>query len=168
VIGFVGGLSEWVDISLLKELANRRHDWSFVLIGPIGVDVSKLQTEPNVYLLGPKPYVDLPEYLAAMDVALIPFTRDRVTHHADPIKAYEYLAAGLPVVATDMPALRRLQHVLKLAQTAEDFEAQIDTALAEGRNTHKTERQTEAAGHSWESRFETIDALMRQTLACAS
>ena len=49
----------------------------------------------------------LPAYLAAMDVGLIPFKQDHVTYHADPIKAYEYLAAGLPVVATDMPALRR-------------------------------------------------------------
>jgi glycosyltransferase involved in cell wall biosynthesis len=168
VIGFVGGLSAWVDISLLKELAHRRNDWSFVLIGPIGVDVSGLQTEPNVYLMGPRPYADLPEYLAAMDVALIPFKRDRVTYHADPIKAYEYLAAGLPVVATDMPALRRLQHVLKLARSAQDFEAQIKAALNEGRDMQKAQRQTEAAKHGWESRFETIDALMRQTLACAS
>jgi hypothetical protein len=103
-----------------------------------------------------------------MDVALIPFKRDRVTYHADPIKAYEYLAAGLPVVATDMPALRRLQHVIKLAQSSADFEAQINAALTEGRTTQRAERQTEAAQHSWQSRFETIDALFRQSHACAS
>jgi glycosyltransferase involved in cell wall biosynthesis len=168
VVGFVGGLSEWVDIDLIAELAKRRREWAFVLIGPIGVDVSRVQTEANVHLLGPKPYTELPSYLAAMDVALIPFKRDRVTYHADPIKAYEYLAAGLPVVATEMPALRRLDYVVRLAQTAHDFENQIEAAIQEGRDTRKHDRQSEAARHSWSSRFETIDALVRQSPACAS
>jgi hypothetical protein len=101
-------------------------------------------------------------------VALIPFKRDRVTFHADPIKAYEYLAAGLPVVATDMPALRRLDHVVRLARTSQDFEVQINAALNEGRDTKKAPRQAEAQRHSWSSRFETIDSIIRQSAACAS
>jgi hypothetical protein len=67
-----------------------------------------------------------------------------------------------------MPALRRLQHVLRLADSAKTFAELIDAALQEGRDTHKAERQTEAARHSWASRFDTIDALIRQSLACAS
>src|SRR5207249_3719514 len=93
VIGFIGGLSEWVDIDLIGDLAKRRTDWSIVLVGPIGVDVSRIQNLPNIRLLGARAYTTLPAYLAAMDVALIPFKRDRVTYYADPIKAYEYLAA---------------------------------------------------------------------------
>ena len=75
----------------------------------------------NVKLLGPRPYAALGGYLAAMDVALIPFKRDPVTYHADPIKAYEYLAAGVPVVATDLPALQRLAHVVRLADSPDAF-----------------------------------------------
>jgi glycosyltransferase involved in cell wall biosynthesis len=168
VIGFVGGLSEWVDISLLKQLAERRKEWSFVLVGPASANVSTLENANNVHLLGPRAYEALPRYLAAMDVALIPFKDDRVTFHADPIKAYEYLAAGLPVVATDMPALRRLDHVVRLARTSQDFEVQINAALNEGRDTKKAQRQAEAQRHSWSSRFETIDSLIRQNAACAS
>jgi glycosyltransferase involved in cell wall biosynthesis len=119
-------------------------------------------------LLGPRPYEVLPKYLAAMGVGLIPFKHNAVTYHADPIKAYEYLAAGLPVVATDLPALRRLEHVVRLADSPQAFLRQLDAALAEGREPGRTERQAEAARHSWASRFQTIDALMNQSLACAS
>jgi hypothetical protein len=93
-----------------------------------------------------------------------------VTYHADPIKAYEYLAAGLPVVATDLPALRRLKHVVRLADSPDAFLTQIDAQLAEGRLKGFAARQAEAARHSWASRFQTIDALMRSSLflKCAS
>jgi glycosyltransferase involved in cell wall biosynthesis len=170
IVGFVGGLSQWVDISLIAALAQARRDWSFVLVGPIGTDVTALRSITNVTLLGSRPYKNLPAYLAAMDVGLIPFKQDRVTYHADPIKAYEYLAAGLPVVASEMPALRRLAHVVRLANSPESFQAQIAAAIDEGRALHSAARQAEAARHSWTSRFETIDALLRgwENLTCAS
>jgi glycosyltransferase involved in cell wall biosynthesis len=170
IIGFVGGISEWVDIRLLADLALARRRWSFVLVGPIAVDVSAIRDLPNVALLGPRAYESLPSYLSAMDVGLIPFKHNPVTYHADPIKAYEYLAAGLPVVATDLPALRRLKHVVRLADSPDAFLTQIDAQLAEGRLKGFGARQAEAARHSWASRFQTIDALMRSSLflKCAS
>ncbi len=172
IVGFVGGLSQWVDIGLIGALARARRDWSFVLVGPVGTDVSALRDLDNVTLLGARPYHKLPAYLAAMDVGLIPFKQDSVTYHADPIKAYEYLAAGLPVVATEMPALRRLSHVVRLANSPEAFLALIAAAIDEGRAANAAARQAEAARHSWTSRFETIDALLRgwvgESLACVA
>jgi glycosyltransferase involved in cell wall biosynthesis len=165
VIGFVGGLSEWVDIQLLASLARSRRDCSFVLIGPIGTDVASIQHLPNVRLLGARPYAKLTRYLAAMDVALIPFKQDPVTYHADPIKAYEYLAAGVPVVATDLPALRRLEHVVRLADSPESFLRQIEAALLEGPDARRHERQAEAAQHSWQDRFSQFDGLLAAVLA---
>ncbi|MGI9149137.1 MAG: glycosyltransferase [Chloroflexota bacterium] len=166
-IGFIGGLSEWVDLQLLGHLATARRDWSFLLIGPVGTDVAAVQHLPNVRLLGQRPYATLPRYLAAMDVALIPFKQDPVTYHADPIKAYEYLAAGVPVVATDLPALRRLAHVVRLADTPEAFVQQIEASLAEGREARRAERQTEATRHRWEDRFLQFDALLADVLSKA-
>jgi glycosyltransferase involved in cell wall biosynthesis len=164
IIGFVGGLSEWVDLDLVGALARQRPAWSFVLVGPVGIDTAAVRGLRNVRLLGPRPYRDLPAFLAAMDVALIPFKHNDVTFHADPIKAYEYLAAGVPVVATDLPALQRLAHVIRLADSTPRFLAHVDAALAEGRDARRAERQAEAARHSWTSRFEIFDRL----LACAS
>lgn len=171
VVGFVGGLSEWVDIDLIARLARMRPTCTFALIGPVGagVDVSALHGLPNVRLLGPRPYAILPSYLAAMDVALIPFKHSGVTYHADPIKAYEYLAAGLPVVATDLPALRRLDHVVHLARSDDAFAAAVDRALSERRDDAlRSARQHEATRHSWAARFAQIDSLIEATFPCAS
>jgi glycosyltransferase involved in cell wall biosynthesis len=172
VIGFVGGISQWVDVSLLATLAEARPDWSIVLVGPIGmgIDIAPLRHHANVHLLGPRPYDRLPAYLAGMDVALIPFRQDPVTYHADPIKAYEYLAAGVPVVATDLPALRRLQHVVRLAASPAAFIQQVEAAMHAGRLAGCAERQAEAARHSWSSRFERLAAWLDldRSRACVS
>src|SRR5947209_11738582 len=168
VIGFVGGLSQWVDVQLLRELSLARPDWTFALVGPVSIDLSPIRSLPNVKILGPRPYSDLPAYLSAMDVGLIPFQQDPVTYHADPIKAYEYLASGLPVVATDLPALRRLDHVVRLADSTRAFLDQIQAALVEGRDVRSDERRAEAGRHSWASGFEQVDALIRSTIECVS
>ena len=152
----------------MADLARQRPNWTFVLVGPVGIDTSRVQALPNVRLLGPRPYADLPAYLSAMDVGLIPFKRNEVTFHADPIKAYEYLAAGLPVVATDMPALRRLTHVLSLAASPDEFLSNLTSALAAGRDSGNAERRAEAQRHSWTGRFERFEALINQRLICAS
>jgi glycosyltransferase involved in cell wall biosynthesis len=169
IVGFIGGLSQWVDIDLVARLAELRPGVTFVLVGPIGTDMRPVEYHHNVILLGARPYDTLPSYLAAMDVALIPFKKDRVTYHADPIKAYEYLAAGVPVVATDLPALRRLQHVLHLADSPDSFATRLDAALAEAADPQRrAERQAEAARHSWASRFAQVDSLIQDTFPCAS
>jgi glycosyltransferase involved in cell wall biosynthesis len=160
LVGFVGGLSQWVDVELVAFLARSRTEWSFVLIGPVGIDLTPVRGLPNVHVLGARPYAELPSYLAAMDVALIPFRAEPVAYHADPIKAYEYLAAGVPVVATDIPALRRLQHVLRLADTREQFLQQVEAAIGEGKQARRADRQAEAARHSWSSRFDELERLI--------
>ncbi len=165
VIGFIGGLSQWVDVDLVAYLARQRPEWTYVLIGPIGIDIAPVRGLRNVAVLGPRPYDTLAAYMAAMDVGLIPFRAEPVTYHADPIKTYEYLAAGLPVVSTDLPALHRLEHVVRLANTPTEFLAQLDAALAEGRATRRTERQAEAKRHGWSTRFQDIEQLIAS--ACA-
>jgi len=166
VIGFVGGLSQWVDLELIGSLARARRQWTFVLIGPVGIDAAPVRELGNVRLLGARPYESLPSYMEAMDVGLIPFRDEPVTYHADPIKAYEYLAAGLPVVSTDLPALRRLAHVVRLARSPNEFLAELDAAVAEGRAARADERRAEAARHSWDARFAEVTRLIEQT--CAS
>jgi glycosyltransferase involved in cell wall biosynthesis len=164
VVGFLGALAEWVDFDLLAEVAWRRPDWDLVLVGP-GDAPSSLAALPNVRLLGPRPYADAPRYLSAMDVALIPFKVDAVTLAADPIKVYEYLAAGVPVVATALPALERLRHVVRLTRSVEESVTQIVEALSAGRDADREARQAEARQHTWASRFAALDALVLERLA---
>lgn len=163
-IGFVGALAEWVDLELVAFLAANRPAWQIVLIGPDGERASALRGLPNVLVVGPRPYAALPTYLAAMDVALVPFRRGPVTEKADPIKTYEYLAAGVPVVATDLPALRRLGPVVRLAGSHEEFLHQVDAAVTAGRAAGSKARQAEAARHTWDARFVEIEALITERL----
>lgn len=163
-VGFIGALAQWVDLRLIAELARAHPAWSVVLVGPVSTDLAPVAGVANVHVLGPRGYADVPRYLAAMDVALVPFTRDEVTRNADPIKVYEYLAAGVPVAATRMPGLERLGHVVRLADTPETFVQQVEQVVAEGRDAGRAARQAEAERHSWASRFETFERLLAETV----
>lgn len=160
VVGFVGGLAQWVDVPLLRRVALARPDVLVALVGPLSTDLSLLAGVPNVACLGPRSYARVPSYLAAMDVALIPFVQDPVTLMADPIKAYEYLAAGVPVVSTDLPALRRLAHVVRLAGSHDAFIAAVTAALEAGRGAGQSARQEEARQHCWFARFTDFERLV--------
>jgi glycosyltransferase involved in cell wall biosynthesis len=150
-----------LDLQLLVELARLRRSWSFVLVGPIGpgepnTDISALTAEPNIHLLGPRSYGELPDVLRAADVGLIPYARNSLTESIFPMKVYEYLAAGLPVVATPLPALADLAEVAT-APDAQGFADLLDEALAAEDNLERrTERSRAAASHSWERRLEEI------------
>jgi len=151
-----------LDFSLLVELAQLRRGWSFALVGPIGpgepnADVSALAAEPNIHLLGPRPYGELPDVLRAADAGLIPYARNTLTESIFPMKVYEYLAAGLPVVATPLPALTGVAGIAT-APDAQGIAELLDEALAADNPEHRAERSRAAESHSWEQRLEEIAA----------
>src|SRR5262249_39293502 len=119
VIGFFGLLAEWIDLGLLAGIARARPQWTLLLIGKANVDTSALRALPNVRLLGQKPYATLPAYCRAFDVGVIPFRVDELTVRANPLKLREYLAAGLPVVSTDLPEVRKYAGLVRLAAGVE-------------------------------------------------
>ena len=90
IIGFFGAISSWIDFDLITELATSRPTWSFVFIGPIDTDVSKLTTLKNLYFVGKVPYEELPKYAAAFDVSTIPFLVNDLTVSVNPLKLIEY------------------------------------------------------------------------------
>ncbi len=149
-----------LDIELLLALARARPAWSIALVGPVGLgdpttDVSRLAAEPNVALLGARPYRALPDVLRGADATIIPYARNELTGSVFPMKVYEYLAAGLPVVATPLPALADVADV----HTASDGEAMasvLDELLAEDSPERRRARSQRAAGHSWDTRLAEI------------
>jgi len=155
---FTGAISAVkLDIALLTELARARRDWSLALVGPVGLgdpttDASALTAEPNVHLLGPRPYEGLPAVLRGAEVGLIPYVRSELTDSIFPMKVYEYLAAGLPVVATPLPALAEVEQVVK-APDAASFQAAIERELAADGPDVRVQRSQEAASHSWDARM---------------
>src|SRR6185369_10422506 len=106
--------------------------YTFVLLGGIfDVDVSELERLPNVRLLGQQPYETMPQYLYHFDACMIPFKVNAITEATDPVKVYEYLSAGKPVVALALPELEPLRDYLYIATDGQEFIAQIDRAVAE-------------------------------------
>ncbi len=160
-IVFTGAVvSTKLDIPLLLELARLRPWWSFALVGPIGpgdprTDVSALAREPNIHLLGPRSYRELPDVLRAADAGLIPYARNELTESVFPMKVYEYLAAGLPVLATPLPALVGVDDVLTAA-TATGVAELLDLALAGDSPERRAARSRAAAAHSWDMRLQEI------------
>jgi len=137
VIGFFGLIEDWVDLRLVRFLAQARPQWSFVLIGKLVTDDSPLRGLPNIYLLGRKEYQQLPAYCKAFDVALLPFVINELTLASNPLKLREYLAAGLPAVASAIPEAERLEGLLHIARTDEEFLEQIGELLAGGLSAEK-------------------------------
>lgn len=138
-IGFVGAISSYkVDFPLLRELAEQNPQWSFVLIGSVGegdprTDPALLEGLANLHLLGPRNYTELPAYMAAFDVAIIPAPINTYTRAMFPMKFFEYLAVGLPVVSTPLPALDEFGDFFLQAATPAQFTAAIASIL-EGRS----------------------------------
>ncbi len=132
-MGFFGVLDERFDIELLGELATRRPDWQFVMLGPIvKIDPASLPQLPNIHYLGMKSYNELPSYVAHWDVALLPFANNESTRFISPTKTPEYLAAGRPVVSTPIRDVIRPygdKGLVYIAETAADFERAIEASL---------------------------------------
>lgn len=156
-IGFVGAISDHkIDVALLRRLAEAHPEWSIVLIGKIGegdpwADVAALRGLPNVHLLGPRSYAALPAYLKGFDAALLPSALNDYTRGMFPMKFFEYLAAGCPVVSTELPALRGYAHVASFAATHDQFVAALEAALR-GRGPALAARLAVAREHTYERR----------------
>jgi glycosyltransferase involved in cell wall biosynthesis len=149
-----------LDLELLAGVARARPDWSIALVGPVGAgdprtDISALERLPNVHLLGARPYVALPEVLRGADVALVPYAINDLTSSVFPMKVYEYLAAGLPVVTTPLPALAEITGVV-VAADAPATVAAVERALAEDGPAARRARSAAVRENSWDARLEEI------------
>lgn len=162
---FVGTISAAkLDFDLLLGLAAARRDWTIALVGPVGLgdpatDISGLASEPNIHLLGPRTQDELPDLLRGAAAGLIPYRRTRLTASIFPMKVYEYLAAGLPVVASPLPALIGMVELI-VADGVEETVAAVERELAEDSPTRRRSRSQAAQSHSWEARLAEIDAAL--------
>ena len=163
IVGYYGAISSgWFDTGLVVSLAEARPDWNVVLIGPVDDEArALLDPSPNVVQLGEVPYAELPRYCADFDVAMIPFLVNELTAATDPVKLYEYFAAGKPVVTTPLPSVYQHQGPLVVADTPSAFERAIEAFLAEPGD--RGERREIARASSWERR---VEAFYERMLAC--
>lgn len=167
---FAGAIvSKKLDVPLLVDLAAQRPDWSLVMVGPIGEgdprgDLGPLRDMPNVHFVGRRSFEELPAWFAAADVCLIPYAVNRYTSSVFPMKVYEYLAAGRPVISTPLPALRGIEGVA-FADGPADFEAAIQRVMKDDGPGARRRRAQLAGSHSWDARLAEIGRLVSE---CAS
>lgn len=157
ILGFIGLIQDWVDLELIRYLAEKRKDWTIVLVGKSLVDLSRVQGLPNVHLLGRKPYESLHTYCKGFDLGLIPFVKNELTLNVNPIKLREYLSAGLPVVSTDIPEVARyvssrgdLAGACAVATERDEFYVAIEKLLSGDSPAARKARSDAMKEETWE------------------
>ncbi|HPD32195.1 MAG TPA: glycosyltransferase [Phycisphaerae bacterium] len=160
IIGYIGVVGEWVDLDLLAALAREYRRASIVVIGPVLVPHGPCEDLPNVYWLGERDHVLLPAYLRLFDIGLIPFKHVPLTRSANPIKLYEYLAAGVPVVSTGLPSVRPIPNAVWVADDVERMIRCCEDALACNSAADRRRRSDLMRSESWEARLEQIAAII--------
>lgn len=157
IIGFHGLLADWVDFELIRKVAKHFSGGSVVLIGKTTFDAEEkvkiLDGVANIHQLGRKPYADLPAYCKGFDVALNPFVLNELTLATNPLKVREYLAAGLPVVCTDIPEVRVIENCL-IGKDHGDFIRQIETALESPKP--RAQVSDSIRHESWDAKIEEL------------
>ena len=144
---------DWIDLDLLIALAKRFSHGSLVMLGKTTMDVSPLRALPNVHMLGRKTYASLPAYCKGFDVGIIPFPISEVTLNSNPLKAREYLAAGLPVISTAIPEVEILNLCLT-AKDQDDFLRKTELALeTAGPSARRSEMVRQ---ESWSARLAEV------------
>ncbi len=159
-IGFIGALSSYkVDFQLIAAVARARPDWHWVLIGQVGEGQPDTRIEslrlPNVHLLGPRPYGELPDYLRGFDVATIPCVANDYTASMFPLKFFEYLAAGKAVIASHVPALEEHASACRLVSDSDEFIVAVADVL-EGRGPDAAHCDRLARRYTWEWRMQRM------------
>ena len=173
IIGCISRIvPEYFDAALLREVFRRRPEWSLVVIGPEnppqvsgGEDLERLKAEPNVHFLGLRSFESLPSYLKAMDVCTIPYRVTGNTEVADPLKLYEYLAAGKPIVSVPREFADDVRPFVYTGAGADGWVAAIEQALAADSPELRAKRQAVAQENTWDKRIDQISHLVRAALA---
>ena len=164
-IGFVGALAYWCDLDLIEYLARNRPHWHFIFIGPQHTDASQLEALANVHLIGRVPYSMLPSYMTGIDVFINPYKQDDIAESCSPLKVFEYLAAGKPVVSVPMPEVMRFAPHVRIAGDYRQFllsiEELLQMPLAERKQLGRT-LQSLVRDDTWTNRFNSTRQVMAE------
>jgi hypothetical protein len=165
IIGYYGRFDKnTVDFDLIANTARAYPDCSIVLIGPDDASTGGLCRYKNIHLIKEVPYKELPGYLKAFDVAIIPFKYNDIVESADTLKLYEYLAAGKSVVCTGFPQAKMFCNIVKAAGTRKEFIDSVALALEENSGEQIKQRVEAVREHTWDNRVNTISNLIEKAL----
>jgi len=162
IVGFVGALYDWIDWELIRRTAQRLADVDFVFVGPHDRrgNPRVIASLPNVHLLGARPYTQVPAYVDAFTVGWVPFTQDAIGAAANPVKIYEYLALGKPVVTTPVADTESFGDLVTVARTADEMTGRLRAAISEG-TARAAQRVAFARDNSWDRRAQDYTTFLR-------
>jgi uncharacterized SAM-binding protein YcdF (DUF218 family) len=164
MIGYVGGVHKWIDQELVKILAEKHPDYSFVFVGPIQTDISMLSRLKNVYFLYKKDHERLPLFIKYFNVCIIPYLINEYTKNVYPTKLNEYLAMGKAVVSTNLPEIeafnREYKNIIQIAENKENFDEYISRLANEDKVVLEDRRIQIARENSWEKRIDSMSSLI--------
>lgn len=166
VIGYFGAIERRIDYPMLKAVIEKNQDKTFVFVGPVTNEFvpEEFRTLPNIKFTGPVPYDEMPSVVKGFDVALIPFKKDEVSNTIFPLKLFEYLGAGKPVVCTDfnMDLAEFTGNTVEFCSDAKSFSDAIEKALKLDNPERRDDRLEVASQNTWERRVDEIAAIIQQ------
>ncbi len=169
-IGFVGKVDDdFVDCEMIEQAALRNPTWSFIFIGPVNdtPPVVRLKEIPNLFFLGVKPYELLPQYIKHFDCGVIPLKLNKITESLNPLKLYEYMAAGCPIVSTDVPEIRIHARYVSIAKNIDEFIGALRRLITEDSEQLRLSLREEAKLHSWDVRVNDMIRIIETTVLSA-
>jgi glycosyltransferase involved in cell wall biosynthesis len=149
--GFTGLVDGRIDVELIEGLAARFAGGSFVFVGPRQLARGPLDELPNVHFLPSVPYDDVPAVLASFDAGILPYRENTLTHNINPLKLREFLASGIPVVASPLPEVLRFRDWVRTPKGLEEWQEALEGALAEGRS-RSSARAESVRRDGWDER----------------
>jgi len=166
IIGYYGVIDERMDLEAIRLMAQRQPSWQLLLIGPVTkIDKATLPQGRNLHYTGQRSYEDLPGYLKAFDVCLIPFADNEATRYLSPTKTLEYFAGLRPIVSS--PVADVVEHygdIVRIARSPEAFVTQVRAALTEDNRQRLREGLKRAKEHTWDSIVAQMSDLVDQAL----
>lgn len=165
IVGFYGFLADWLDWELIKSIVREGKEFDWVFIGPATRDLSALRSVPNFHYLGKKKYDELPEYLAHFSCAHIPFAITPLTLNVNPVKLYEYLSAGVPVVSTPLPEIQEFGDMCRIAGNAHDYLAAVRDEVSKDTGEKRQARSKQVSNETWDERVERYCGLIRHLIS---
>jgi teichuronic acid biosynthesis glycosyltransferase TuaH len=170
-LGLVGNIEDRIDVDLVEALA--MGSGSVTLVGPVNLPsvVRQRLDRAGCFFAGPVPYHDVPKWLAGLDVALVPYRTTELIRRSRPLKLLDYLAAGRPVVSTDMPAARELEPHVTVASSRSEYVDAVEDIWrrrdVELELEARRRRRDAVAKESWTQRGEELEALFERALQLA-
>jgi glycosyltransferase involved in cell wall biosynthesis len=164
IIGYIGVLATWCDFELIDQMAMNFPNYSFVMIGP-KYNISDLPQRTNLHWLGFRHYTELVYYAQMFDVGIIPFKMSSMVEAVNPIKMWEYMAVGMPVVTTALPEAKQFEGLIYYSNDYNEFFSNITRALADDSPERRQQRMELARSNSWRERAQQIINIIQSHLA---